>query len=82
MLFAVVALIAAVGELTRRLPRPPAVADASPLAARMTRLAGVLQFATAVVALFVSLAAGLYLFVTVSVDPRPAPRAAPPLPPP
>jgi YidC/Oxa1 family membrane protein insertase len=66
VLFAVVVLIAAVGELTRRLLRPPTVADASPLATRMTNVAGVLQFATAVVALFVPLAAGLYLLVTVS----------------
>ena len=66
VLFAVVVLIAAVGELTRRLLRPPVVADASPLATRMTSVAGVLQFATAVVALFVPLAAGLYLLVTVS----------------
>lgn len=62
----VVLLIAGVGELTRRMLRPPAPGDDSPLAAGTARVAGVLQFATAVVALFVPLAAGLYLLVTVS----------------
>lgn len=60
----VVLLIAGVGELTRRLLRPPAPPEDTPLATGMTRLAGVLQFATAAVALFVPLAAGLYLLVT------------------
>lgn len=62
----IVVLIAVVGELTRRMLRPPQPVDDSPLAATMTRLGGVLQFATAVVALFVPLAAGLYLLVTVA----------------
>lgn len=61
----VVVLIAAVGELTRRLVRPPASPD-SPVAARMAGVAGVLQFVTAGIAVFVPLAAGLYLFVTVT----------------
>lgn len=59
---ALVALIAAVGEATRRVFRPsppPEGAPAMPAAAL-----GALQFATAVVALFVPLAAGLYLFTT------------------
>ena len=59
-----VLLIAAVGEATRRLLRPePAAAAGSPIP---VALLGVLQFATAVVALFVPLAAGLYLLVTVT----------------
>lgn len=65
---ALVLLIAAVGEVTRRLfrmPQPPRDAD-SPAPAIPTGLLGVLQFATAVVAIFVPLAAGLYLLVTVA----------------
>ncbi len=58
-----------VAEITRRAFRPP-VDDspvASPLAgAGMVRLAGALQFTTAVFALFVPLAAALYLAITVS----------------
>ncbi len=60
---AVVVLIAAIGELTRRMLRPPA-APGSP--AIVVRLTGSLQFATAAVALFVPLAAGLYLLITVA----------------
>ncbi len=63
---AVVLLIAAVGEITRRLfrmPAPPAVDGAPALPMGMI---GLLQFATAVVAIFVPLAAGLYLLVTVT----------------
>ncbi len=56
-----VAVIAVVAELTRRLLRP--VADPS-TPAWTTALAGVLQFSTAVVALFVPFAAALYLTVT------------------
>jgi len=66
VLGAVVLLIAAVGELTRRMLRPPTPAEGAPLAAGVTRLAGVLQFATAGIALFVPLAAGIYLLVTVA----------------
>lgn len=60
-----VLLIAGVGEATRRLfrPTPPPEAVASPVPAG---LLGMLQFATAAIALFVPLAAGLYLAVTVS----------------
>ncbi|GAA1963437.1 YidC/Oxa1 family membrane protein insertase [Microbacterium deminutum] len=64
---AVVLLIAAVGEVTRRVLRPAVpVADGDSLPAGPLRLLGVLQFATAVVAMFVPLAAGLYLVVTVA----------------
>lgn len=59
--------IAAVGELTRRLLRPQA--DALGSAVRpggAAAMLGALQFATAVVAVFVPLAAGLYLLVTVA----------------
>lgn len=64
----VLAAIAVVAEITRRAFRPPVdeSTDASPLAgAGMARLTGVLQFTTAVVAMFVPLAAALYLAVTV-----------------
>ncbi len=63
-----VLLIAAVGEATRRLLRPepvPAV-EGSPVPGLPVGLLGVLPFATAVVALFVPLAAALYLLVTVA----------------
>lgn len=56
-----VAVINAAAELTRRLLRP-AVDPAAP--AWTTPLFGALQFTTAVVALFVPLAAALYLTVT------------------
>ncbi len=62
-----VLVIAGVGELTRRLlrmPQPPRDPD-SPIPAIPVGLLGALQFATAIVALFVPLAAGLYLVVTV-----------------
>ncbi|MBN9177831.1 MAG: membrane protein insertase YidC [Microbacterium sp.] len=60
--------IALVGELTRRLfrPAPSDSPGASGIAAPPAGLLGVLQFATAVVALFVPLAAGLYLLTTVT----------------
>ncbi|MET0811596.1 MAG: membrane protein insertase YidC [Microbacterium sp.] len=63
-----VLLIAAVGEVTRRLlrPEPAPPVEGSPLPAIPVGLLGVLQFATAVVAIFVPLAAGLYLLVTVT----------------
>nr|BFF09251.1 YidC/Oxa1 family membrane protein insertase [Microbacterium flavescens] len=62
----VVIVIAA--EITRRAFRPPVMerADASPLAgAGVARAVGVLQFTTAVIALFVPLAAAIYLATTV-----------------
>jgi YidC/Oxa1 family membrane protein insertase len=65
----VVAVIVVVAELTRRAFRPQVAEpmDASPLAgAGMARIAGVLQFTTAVFALFVPLAAALYLATTVA----------------
>ena len=65
----VVAIVVVVAEITRRAFRPM-VDDsptASPLAgAGMARLAGALQFTTAVVALFVPLAAAIYLATTVA----------------
>ena len=65
----VVAIVVVVAEITRRAFRP-AMDDsvaASPLAgAGMARLAGALQFTTAVVALFVPLAAAIYLATTVA----------------
>lgn len=66
---AVVAVIAVVAEITRRAFRPPVddSPDASPLAGTaIGRLAGALQFTTAVFALFVPLAAALYLATTVA----------------
>ncbi|WP_109211561.1 MULTISPECIES: membrane protein insertase YidC [Microbacterium] len=65
----VIAVIVVVAEITRRAFRPPVddSPDASPLAgAGMARLAGVLQFTTAVFAMFVPLAAALYLATTVA----------------
>lgn len=62
----IVVAIAAVGELTRRLLRvPPPRADGSPVPTVPHGLLGVLQFITAVVAVFVPLAAGIYLLITV-----------------
>jgi YidC/Oxa1 family membrane protein insertase len=67
----IVASIAVVGEVTRRvfrLPLPTAVdgAPPSPLSAPgVSRMLGLLQFVTAVIAVFVPLAAALYLLVTV-----------------
>ncbi|HKH07590.1 MAG TPA: membrane protein insertase YidC [Agromyces sp.] len=71
----IVVMIALVGEVTRRVFRPQAAGTAardsgtsasllgSPGALRML---GLLQFVTAVIAVFVPLAAALYLFVTVA----------------
>jgi len=93
---AIVVMIAFVGEVTRRVFRPQAAGSAaadsgasaallgSPMALRML---GLLQFVTAVIALFVPLAAALYLLVTVSwtlvqrvllrrAHPLPEPRTA------
>jgi len=58
---ALVVVIAGVAELTRRLLRPATDPSAPTW---MTGMVGVLQFTTAVVALFVPLAAALYLTVT------------------
>lgn len=65
---ALIAVIVVTAEITRRAFRLPTAdtADASPLAgAGAARLVGALQFTTAVVALFVPLAAALYLTTTV-----------------
>lgn len=61
------AVIVATAEVTRRAFRLPAAdtSDASPLAGATGRLVGVLPFTTAIVALFVPLAAALYLATTV-----------------
>jgi YidC/Oxa1 family membrane protein insertase len=56
-----VAVIAGAGELTRRFLRPP-FDPATPRS--VVVMTAVLPFTTAVVALFVPLAAGLYLAVT------------------
>lgn len=62
-----VLLIALVGELTRRLLRVPPLGEANtPQPRILGGLLGTLQFATAVVAMFVPLAAGIYLLVTVT----------------
>lgn len=65
---ALVVLIAAVGEATRRLlpPSPPEQTAGTAIPTMPRALLGLLPFATAVVALFVPLAAGLYLLVTVA----------------
>jgi YidC/Oxa1 family membrane protein insertase len=72
-----VGAILLIGELTRRASRPgsplappaaPAATSATPsllAAPGMQRMLGALQFATAVIACFVPLAAALYLLVTV-----------------
>ncbi|MHC2998562.1 YidC/Oxa1 family membrane protein insertase [Microbacterium sp. HJ5] len=65
---AIVAVIAVAAEITRRRFRPPAIEgpDASPLASAGVRHAmETLPFTTAVVALFVPLAAAVYLATTV-----------------
>lgn len=63
----VVVLIAAVAETTRRFLRPaPTVTASTPGGEGMVRVVGVLHFGTAVAAVFVPLAAGLYLLVTVA----------------
>lgn len=61
------AVIVLTAELTRRLLQPtPVEGDDSPLSSLAAqRLVGVLHYATAVVAVFVPLAAALYLTVTV-----------------
>lgn len=71
VVFAVlIAIVCAVAEITRRAFRAPAAAadaDASLLtSAGAQRVVGLLQYVTAVVLLFVPLAAALYLTVTVT----------------
>ncbi|MCR2762458.1 membrane protein insertase YidC [Microbacterium sp. zg.B48] len=62
-----IAAIAAVAEITRRILRPqPAVDSTAPGSVGALHLVGLLQFASAVAAIFVPLAAGLYLLVTVT----------------
>jgi len=60
----IVLVLLVVAELTRR-AFPVSTLDASGPAATAMRAAGVLHYATAVIALFVPLAAALYLVVTV-----------------
>jgi YidC/Oxa1 family membrane protein insertase len=61
------AVIAGVAEVTRRtLTSQPAAGPSALTASRISPLLGALHFATAAVALFVPLAAGLYLAVTVT----------------
>lgn len=60
----VIAVIVLVAELTRRAFRP--TADPATGGAGIARVAGALQFTTAVFALFVPLAAALYLMTTVA----------------
>lgn len=63
----VILLIVAVAEITRRLLRPlPTAQPLTPGGEGMLHLVGLLQFGTAVAAVFVPLAAGLYLLVTVA----------------
>ncbi|WJL96475.1 membrane protein insertase YidC [Microbacterium sp. ET2] len=63
----VLVLILLVAEVTRRLFRPEVEAsEGVPGGEAITRMAGFLQYGTAVVALFVPLAAALYLLVTVA----------------
>jgi YidC/Oxa1 family membrane protein insertase len=64
---ALIAVIVVTAEITRRVVRLPAgdTTDASPLAGATGRLVGALPFTTAVVALFVPLAAAIYLATTV-----------------
>ena len=68
LLGGLVLVIAMVGELTRRLLRvtPLPASERLGVPPVAAGLLAILQFATAVVAIFVPLAAGLYLLVTVS----------------
>jgi YidC/Oxa1 family membrane protein insertase len=63
---AVIVVIVIVAELTRRAFRVTVDPEAGTLAGAAARAAGVLQFTTAVFALFVPLAAALYLATTVT----------------
>lgn len=58
--------IALVGELTRRAFRPTQPIEGPLGGAGAQRLLGAMQFVTAIISLFVPLAAGLYLTVTVA----------------
>ncbi|MCW3492504.1 YidC/Oxa1 family membrane protein insertase [Microbacterium sp. SSM24] len=62
-----IAVIVVTAEITRRAFRAPDAerTDAAPLAGAAGRLVGALQFTTAVIAVFVPLAAALYLATTV-----------------
>ncbi len=62
----IVLVIAAVGEITRRVFRPTMPAEGPLAGAGAQTMLGALQFMTAVFALFVPVAAALYLAVTVS----------------
>ncbi len=63
---ALIAIMLITAEASRRLLRPPAAEDPSPLASPgVQRAMGMLHYLTAVFALVVPLAAGLYLTVTV-----------------
>lgn len=63
----VILLIVVIAEVTRRVLRPlPTGSPSTPGGEGMLRLVGVLQFGTAVAAVFVPLAAALYLLVTVA----------------
>lgn len=60
-------LIVVIAQITRRVLHPlPTGSPSTPGGEGMLRLVGVLQFGTAVAAVFVPLAAALYLLVTVS----------------
>ena len=62
-----IAAIFAIAEVTRRRLRPQPMPEPAPAgAATIGRLVGFVQFSTAVIALFVPLAAGIYLLVTVA----------------
>jgi YidC/Oxa1 family membrane protein insertase len=63
---ALVAAIVVVAELTRRRFRAVPAPGTPDATARIMGLTGVLNFTTAVIAVFVPLAAGLYLLVTVA----------------
>lgn len=62
----VAALIALVGELTRRAFRPTQPLEGPLAGAGAQAMLGAMQFITAIISLFVPLAAGLYLTVTVA----------------
>ncbi|WP_040165902.1 YidC/Oxa1 family membrane protein insertase [Microbacterium gorillae] len=62
----IVAIIAVVGELTRRAFRPTVPAEGPLASSGAQRMLGALQYLTAVFALFVPVAAGLYLATTVA----------------
>lgn len=63
---ALMVVMIAVAEITRRVFRPTAVDDGPLSSPSVLRMMGALQFLTAVFAMFVPLAAALYLTVTVA----------------